>query len=122
MADERRGRMEVRDVTLAVAGDNDGSEAALRGWLMSAGPDVPWTLRPPAASAGQGLADGIGLGLSSAAAAVELYDRVRQWITSRGQQARPVTVRVVLDDQGSAQTVTVTIDPQALAAGHDPAA
>jgi Effector Associated Constant Component 1 len=106
--------MQVSHVTLAVADDDDGGGRALRGWLASAGPGTGWTLLPEPRSAGMGLAQDIAVSLDSAVAALTLYDRVRQWITSRGRQAKAVTVTATVATAERRTTVTVTLDPNTL--------
>jgi hypothetical protein len=106
--------MEIREITLSVADDIDGSGMALRGWLASVGPGTGWTVQSAAPSDGQGVAQDIAVYLDSAVAALTLYDRIRQWITSRGKQAKPVTVTATVETGKIRSAVTVTIDPQAI--------
>jgi hypothetical protein len=47
------GTVNIHDVYLSVPDDLDGSAADLRGFLLSAGPHVPWQLQAQAPSAGQ---------------------------------------------------------------------
>lgn len=103
--------MEVKEVTLSVLDDFDGSSAALRGWLMSAGPDAPWQVRPSAPSEGQGIAEQIELSLESSVALLVLYDRVRLWISRRGKQAKPVTAVTVVEIDGTMYELIVTLNP-----------
>ncbi len=106
--------MEIREVSLEVTDDLDGSGTALRGWLTSTGPETGWIVQPARRSDGQGLAQDITLYLNSAVAALSLYDRVRQWITSRGKQAKPVVITAAVEAEGVRSTVTVTLEPKAL--------
>ena len=103
--------MEVKELTLSVADDFDGSSAALRGWLASAGPDAGWELLSPEPSAGQGIADQIGLVLDSSVALLELYDRVRSWISRRREDAKPVTAVTVVEIDGKMYEMVVTLNP-----------
>jgi hypothetical protein len=103
--------MEVREVTLAVPDDIDGSGNALRGWLRSAGPEAKWRLLPPQPSDGQGPLETIAVLLDSSAAALTLYDRVRLWIDHRGKRAKRVTAVAVVEMDGVRRKVTVTIEP-----------
>jgi hypothetical protein len=103
--------VEVNEVALSIPDDLDGSSAALRGWLMSAGPDVPWRVLPPAPSEGQGIAEQIALSLESSAALVAVYDRVRLWISRRGKHAKPVTAVTVVEIDGTKYELIVTLNP-----------
>jgi hypothetical protein len=104
--------VEVKEVTLSVHDDFDGSSAALRGWLASAGPDAGWELLSPGPSTGQGIADQIGLVLDSSVALLELYDRVRSWISQRKQDdAKPVTAVTVVEIKGKLYEMVVTLNP-----------
>ena len=105
------GLVELREVTLAVPDDIDGSGAALRGWLRSAGPEAPWRTLPPQTSDGQGAIETIAVVLDSTVAALTLYDRVRLWIDHRGQRAKRVTATVVVEIDGIQRKVTVTMEP-----------
>jgi len=103
--------VELREVTLAVPDDIDGGGAALRGWLRSAGPDVPWRVLPPEPSDGQGALETIAVMLDSAVAVITLYDRVRLWIEHRGQRAKRVMATAVVEIDGVRRKVTVTMEP-----------
>lgn len=103
--------MELRELTLAVPDDMDGSGAALRGWLRSAGPEAPWQVLPPQPSDGQGALEAIAVVLNSTVAALTLYDRVRLWIDRRGKRAKRVTATAVLEIDGIRRKVTVTMEP-----------
>jgi hypothetical protein len=103
--------VKVKEVTLSVHDDFDGSSAALRGWLASAGPDAGWELLSPGPSAGQGIADQIGLVLDSSVALLALYDRVRSWISQHREDAKPVTAVTVLEIDGKMYEMVVTLNP-----------
>jgi hypothetical protein len=107
--------VELLEVTLAVPDDSDGSGAALRGWIRSAGPEMPWRVRPPepadGPADGQGALETISVVLDSAVAMLTLYDRVRLWNEHRRGRARRVTATMVLEIDGVRRKVTVTVDP-----------
>jgi hypothetical protein len=103
--------VEVKEVTLSVHNDFDGSSLALRGWLTSAGPDVGWEMLAPAPSEGQGIADQIALAVESSVGLLELYDRVRLWISHRRENAKPVTAATVVEVDGKLYQLVVTLNP-----------
>lgn len=103
--------MEVNEVSLRVQDDFDGSSLALRGWLMSAGPDVGWEVLAPAPSEGMGIAGQIELAVESAVGLLALYDRVRLWISNRSADAKPVTAKIVVEVEGKPYLLVVTLNP-----------
>lgn len=103
--------MKVREVTLSIDNDLDGTAVALRGWLASAGAEVPWTVLPPGRSEGQGVGETIALGVESASALLEIYDHVRRWISNRGKHAEPVTATVLAEIDGKTYEMVVTMNP-----------
>jgi hypothetical protein len=105
------GTVGIREVYLSVPDDLDGSAADLRGFLLSAGPHMPWQLGPQAPSAGQGLAESIGLVLDSAAAGVALWDRCRLWLKQRRQHETRVMVTATIELDGQLYKMIVSLDP-----------
>lgn len=103
--------VQVGEVSLSIPDDIDGSGAALRGWLMSAGPEAPWRLLPAGSSDGQGPAETIGLVLDSAAATVALYDRVRLWLSRRKPREPKVSLTTVVKLGENAYKLTISLDP-----------
>ena len=103
--------MEVKEVTLSVHNDFDGSGLALRGWLTSAGSDTGWEVLAPTPSEGQGIADQIALAVESATGLLELYDRVRLWISHRRENAKPVTAATVVEVDRKPYQLVVTLNP-----------
>jgi hypothetical protein len=103
--------VEVKEVTLSLCDDFDGSGLALRGWLTSAGPDVGWEVLAPTPSEGQGIADQIALAVESSVGLLELYDRVRLWISHRREDAKPVTAVTVVEVDGKPYQLVVTLNP-----------
>ena len=105
-------RGEIREVTITLPYDVTGASVDLQGWLTTAGPDVPWHLLPQPSSDGQGVAETIGLLLDSSAAAVALYDRVREWLAQRKPRDTHVRVSADVELNGKKYQLTVILEPE----------
>ena len=101
----------IERVTVSVPDDLSGATLDLRGWLMSAGPDAPWCLAPPEPSGGQGPVETIGVILDSAAAAVALCDRLREWLRRRRSRDTGLKVVAFTELDGKKYKITVSLDP-----------
>lgn len=113
-------RGEIGEVTIALPDDITGACVDLQGWLTAAGSDVPWRLLPQPPSDGQGVAETIGLVLDSAASAVALYDRIREWLAQRKPHDTQLRVSADLELDGKKYQLTVTLEPGEDGNGHTP--
>jgi hypothetical protein len=111
MREPREAIVEVKGVTLSVGDDLDGSGLALRGWLTSAGAGAGWEVLAPAPSEGQGVSGHVVLAIESSVGLLELYDRVRLWISHRRTEAKPVTAVTAVEVDGKPYQLVVTLNP-----------
>lgn len=105
--------MNVKKILVYIEDDRDGSTKALRSWLESAGPDVPWEVEPPGPAEGMGLSADqyISLIFGAMGAANALADvtrRILEWHRSRRVDAEPPTMRILIETDGQLYEGTLT--------------